>query len=87
VPDFDFEAADTAATELELTAQALLAIAALIETDAPDVTADWTGRFREVFDVEAANHDTAARSLADDLSMLAATVRARALEAAAAEAS
>jgi hypothetical protein len=42
VPDFDFEAADTAATELELTAQALLAIAALIETDAPDVTADRT---------------------------------------------
>ena len=84
MPDFDFEAADDAATELELTAQALLTIAALIEADAPVVTADWTGRFREVFDVESVNYDTAARGLADDLSLLAASVRARALEAAAA---
>jgi hypothetical protein len=82
-PEFDFEAADTAATELELTAQALFAIAALIETDAPDVTEDWTGRFREVFDVESVTHDMAARGLADDLTLLAAAVRAKAVEAAA----
>ena len=55
--------------------------------DAPDVTEDWTGRFREVFDVESVNHDMAARGLADDLTLLAAAVRAKAVEAAAAPAS
>jgi hypothetical protein len=81
---FDFDAADDAALQLELTAQSLLQIAGLIELDVPVVAEDWTGRFREVFDVESANFDIAARTLAEDLLVMAAAVRAKAIEAAAA---
>jgi hypothetical protein len=80
---FDFEAADTAAYELELTSQSLMEIAALIEGDAPVVTEDWRGRFREVFDVESLSHDNAARTLANDLLTAASMIRAKAVEAAA----
>jgi hypothetical protein len=79
---FDFVAADDAATELELTAQSLLLIAALLELDVPVVTEDWRGRFREVFDVESARNAVAARTLPDDLLTLAAGIRAKAIEAA-----
>jgi hypothetical protein len=80
---FDFEAADTAARELELTGQALMEVVALIETDAAAVTEDWEGRFREVFDVESMAHDGAGRALANDMLTLAAMIRAKAVEAAA----
>jgi hypothetical protein len=80
---FDFEAADTAARELELTSQALIEAVGVLEEDAPVVTEDWEGRFREVFDVESLMQDGAARALADDLLMLAAMIRAKAVDAAA----
>lgn len=81
---FGFGAADTAADELLLTAQSLLETAAVMERDVPVVTEDWTGRFREIFDVESARHAVAIRLLAEDLLQLAARVRAEAIEAAAA---
>jgi hypothetical protein len=81
---FDFEAADTAARELELTGQSLLEVAALLEADVPVVAEDWEGRFREVFDVESMLHDIGARTLANDMLLLAAAIRAKAVEAAAA---
>ena len=81
---FDFAAADAAATQLELTAQALLAATAVLEADVPVVTDEWRGRFREVFDVESARHDVGGRLLAQDLLTFAAAVRAGAVEAAAA---
>jgi hypothetical protein len=81
---FDFEAADDAARELELTGQALMEAVALIEADVPVVAEDWEGRLREVFDVESMLHDTAARTLATDMLLLAAAIRAKAAEAAAA---
>jgi hypothetical protein len=81
---FDFEAADTAARELELTGQSLMEVAALLEADVPVVAEDWEGRLREVFDVESMLHDTAARTLANDMLLLAAAIRAKAVEAAAA---
>jgi cell wall-associated NlpC family hydrolase len=83
---FDFEAADTAARELELTSQSLIAAAALLEEDVPVVAGGWEGRFREVFDVESLMHDVAARALAGDLLTLAAQIRAKAVEAAAQQA-
>jgi hypothetical protein len=83
---FDFEAADTAAGELELTSQSLIAAAALLEEDVPVVADGWEGRFREVFDVESLMHDVAARALAGDLLTLAAQIRANAVEAAAQQA-
>lgn len=79
---FDFAAADRAARELELTAQSLLQTVGVIEADVPVITEDWRGRFREVFDVESARVDIAARTLADDMLLLAASIRAEALEAA-----
>lgn len=81
---FDFGAADAAADELLLTAQALLEAAWVIEHDIPVVTDDWTGRFREVFDVESAQHDAAMQLLAEALLSLSAQVRAKAIEVAAA---
>lgn len=80
---FDFAAADAAADELLLTAQSLLEAVALIEADIPVVTDDWTGRFREVFDVEMLDQDVALRLMADALFATATMVRARAIEAAA----
>lgn len=80
---FDFAAADAAVDQLLLTAQSLLESVALVETDIPVVTEDWTGRFREVFDVEMLSHDIALRLLADSLFATATLVRARAVEAAA----
>jgi|SRR5215471_2534286 len=81
---FGYADADTAVTELLLTAQSLLEAAALIEQDCRVVAEDWVGRFRDVFDVEAAQHDGAVHALADQLFALAADIRARAIEAAAA---
>lgn len=83
-PAFDLTAADAAARELELTAQALSEVVSVLEADVPIVTEDWAGRFREVFDVESARYDVAARMLAADLLVLAAAIRAEAAEAAAA---
>ncbi len=80
---FGYTDADTAVTELLLTAQSLLEAAALIEQDVRVVAEDWTGRFRDVFDVESARHEGAVHALADQLLALAANVRARAIEAAA----
>jgi hypothetical protein len=75
---FNAAAAEQMARELTLTAKALLDAAAMIQTDAPVVTEDWTGRLREVFDVESAQHNVAAISLADDMLQTAALVRLRA---------
>ena len=80
---FDFEAADVAADELLLTSQSLLEVVALLELDVPVVTEDWTGRFREVFDVEMLGQDVSLRMLADALFALATLVRAKAIEASA----
>jgi hypothetical protein len=80
---FDFAAADAAVDQLLLTAQSLLESVAFIEADIPVVTDDWTGRFREVFDVEMLSHDVALRLLADSLFATASLIRARAVEAAA----
>lgn len=79
---FSFADADAAADELVRAAQSLLEAAAFLAHDVPDVTEEWTGRFREVFDVESTRHDAALRLLADELLSLAASVRARAIEAA-----
>lgn len=81
---FDFAAADEAARQLELTAQGLLQAVGIMEHDIPIVTDDWRGRFREVFDVTSARHDMAARALANDMIVIAASIRAKAVEAAAA---
>lgn len=81
---FDFSAADAAARELELTSQSLLAARGVLEQDVPVVADGWEGRFREVFDVESLRHAVAAGALAEDLLSLAAMIRARAVEAAAA---
>lgn len=83
---FDFGAADEAARQLELSAQALLETVAAINQEVPATTEHWRGRFREVFDVETARHVVAARLLADDLVTLAAQVRAHAVLAAAEDA-
>jgi hypothetical protein len=80
---FDFGAADAAADELLLTAQSLLEAVGLLELDLPIVTEDWTGRFREVFDVEMLRQDVALRVLADALFTTASLVRAKAIEASA----
>ena len=80
---FDFVSADEAAVQLELTAQALLEAVAAVEHEIPVTTEDFTGRLREVFDVEAARHTVGARLLADDMVAVAAQVRARAVLAAA----
>jgi hypothetical protein len=80
---FDFGAADTAADQLLLTAQSLLEAVGVLELDVPVVTEDWTGRFREVFEVETLRHDVALRMMAEALFALATLVRARAIEAAA----
>jgi hypothetical protein len=81
---FDFAAADEAAHQLELTAQALLQAIGVMEHDIPVITEDWRGRFREVFDVTSGQHDMAARALANDMIVMAASIRAKAVEAAAA---
>ena len=78
---FDFGAADDAVKELTQTAQSLLQVAAVMETDIPVITEDWRGRFREVFDVDSAKSDISLRVLADDLLALAASIRAGAIEA------
>jgi hypothetical protein len=78
---FDFGAADAAVNELTKTAQSLLQVAVLMETDIPTITDGWRGRFREVFDVDSAKADIAARILADDLLALAAAIRAGSIEA------
>lgn len=81
---FSFDDADTAVDELLLTAQSLLEVVALLETDIPVVTEDWTGRFREVFDVDTFRYDVALRAMAESLFAVASLVRARSIEAAAA---
>jgi hypothetical protein len=80
---FDFGAADAAADQLLLTSQSLLEAASVIELDIPVVTEDWSGRFREVFDVETLRQDVSLRLLAEGLFVLATLVRAKAIEAAA----
>jgi hypothetical protein len=79
---FDFEAADTAATEVELAVQALREFVALLEQDVPVVTEDWLGRFREVFDVDSSGYRVEVDLLAEDLQALATSIRAKAVEAA-----
>ncbi|HKE74652.1 MAG TPA: hypothetical protein VKB57_13610 [Acidimicrobiales bacterium] len=81
---FGFDAADAAADELLLTAQSLFDSVSIMRQDIPVVTDDWTGRFREVFDVESAVHDLAMTRLAGELTLLSAQLRAMAIEAAAA---
>ena len=80
---FDFGAADAAADQLLLTAQSLLEAVGVLELDIPVVTEDWSGRFREVFDVEMLRQDVSLRMLAEGLFVLATLVRAKAIEAAA----
>jgi hypothetical protein len=80
---FDFGAADAAADQLLLTAQSLLEAVSVLERDISVVTEDWSGRFREVFDVEMLRQDVSLRMLAEALFVLATLVRARAIEAAA----
>ncbi|MGH9233990.1 MAG: hypothetical protein ACRD0R_11715, partial [Acidimicrobiales bacterium] len=78
-----FGAADAAADQLLLTSQSLLEAASVIELDIPVVTEDWSGRFREVFDIETLRQDVSLRLLAEGLFVLATLVRAKAIEAAA----
>jgi hypothetical protein len=80
---FDFGAADAAADQLLLTAQSLLEAVGVLELDIPVVTEDWSGRFRDVFDVEMLRRDVSLRMLAEGLFVLATLVRAKAIEAAA----
>lgn len=80
---FDFEAADAAVRQLEATAQSLFEGVAAIEHDIPAAVEDFTGRFREVFDVETGRHTLAARLIANELFELAAQIRAQAVLAAA----
>ncbi len=75
---FSPSAAEEVARQLTLTAQSLLETAGLIAHDAPIVTEDWTGRLREVYDVDSARFHVAAVTVADDLLQTAAIVRARA---------
>ena len=75
---FSPSAAEAVAEQLVLTAQSLLETAGLIAHDAPIITEDWTGRLREVFDVDSARFHLATVTMADDLLRTAAVVRARA---------
>ena len=81
---FDFAAADAAVEQLATTIQSLMEALAVYENDIPTVTEDWSGRFREVFDIESARYDLGARELANGMLTLAVAIRARAIEAAAA---
>jgi hypothetical protein len=61
----------------------LLEAVGVLELDIPVVTEDWSGRFRDVFDVEMLRRDVSLRMLAEGLFVLATLVRAKAIEAAA----
>lgn len=81
---FDHAAADEAVRQLTLSAEAVMSMASLLATDAPLVTTEWRGRFRQTFDVESGRHAMAMLVLADSLRTTAVGIRTKQWEAAAA---
>jgi uncharacterized protein YukE len=83
---FDQDAAEEAARQLLVTAESLFECLAGLGEDWPIVTEDWEGHFRDTFDHEFAGTVAGGHVLVDMLRQMAAVIRARAWEAAAADA-
>lgn len=83
---FDQEAAEEAAHQLMVTAESIIEALSVLQADIEVVTDDWQGHFRNAFDHEMGQNLTAGAYLAGTLQQMAAVVRGRAWEAAAAQA-
>ncbi len=83
---FDHGAADDLVRQLQATAQAMFEAAAVTGQELPATTEDWQGPHRDTFDEWAGAGLLEARLLGESLLVAAAHVRARALEAEAAQA-
>ncbi|MGH9118435.1 MAG: hypothetical protein ACRD0A_11355 [Acidimicrobiales bacterium] len=83
---FDQDAAEEAATQLLVTAESLLETLWVLDADRAVVTDGWQGHFRDTFDHEIGLTTTGGSLLVNVLQRMAAVIRARAWEAAAAQA-
>lgn len=83
---FDHDAAEEAANQLLVTAESLVEALSVLEADREVVTEDWQGRFRTTFDHELGSTVLGGSFLAGTLQQMAAVIRARALQAKAAQA-
>lgn len=83
---FDEAAAEEAAHQLVVTAESLIQCLTVLNADYPIVTEDWNGHFRDAFDNEIYDLKSGASMLFGVFLQLAALIRARAWEAAAAQA-
>lgn len=85
VPAFDAAAADAAARQLELTAQSIAEALAVLRADIRVVRHGWEGPHRSWFDAAAIQALISGATWVQVLSDLAVAVRAKALEAEAAQ--
>ncbi len=83
---FDQEAAEQAANQLLVTAESLLETLWVLDADRATVIEDWQGHFRDTFDHEIGVTLNGGSMLVGVLQQMAAVIRARAWEAAAAQA-